>query len=212
MSASAKLLQIILILFNVAFLALGIVIVVSGAYYLDNTDQAQDPGGAHNTGLSLVVMGAVTILVGLMGCCGAFCRSRGLLIVYSVLLTALVVAQCVFGGMAISNSNNGDTVDQYARSYWSGAPLQTRIDYQQNNKCCGYNFPSPDFIQTKYDLLGAGPCGPLLRKQFSTMLLDGGVYLFVAAACEVLAIIISMVLIFDQSRRDSGFHRKQQLF
>lgn len=205
MSAAAKCLQVMLALFNMLFLVFGILVCVSGGYVF-SADEVTDE--QRTTSIALLVIGGLSIVIGLFGTCGAFCRSRGLLLTYAVLVILLILAQCIAGGLSISASQDQGRMAQYSDRLWTNMNNDLRNQFQKTNNCCGYNI----LMDRPGDQCPANvgvviPC----RSQFQDFVTRGfqmaGVYSFVAVVCELVAVTIAFILAFDERKRLQGYGR-----
>lgn len=56
-------------------------------------------------GVALIIFGVILFCISFFGCCGACCKYRPLLIVFVVLLSILVIAQAVIGGLFLAKES-----------------------------------------------------------------------------------------------------------
>lgn len=56
-------------------------------------------------GIALLVFGCVLFIIAFSACCGACCKSRLLLMVFIILMSVLVLAQAVVGGLFLAKSS-----------------------------------------------------------------------------------------------------------
>ena len=207
MSLAAKCLQVILAVFNLVFLAFGVLLIVGGSTLFHSAAGNQSTE-AYTNGLAVMIIGGVSVLIGLFGCFGAFCKSKFLLILYTILVGLLIIAQCVLGGFAMAAVDNDQKISNFAQSVWNSMTPDMRTQYQKDNKCCGYLLP---------DLTGAanGQCGgvaicaPILKDQLESLIKLSGIYLFVAAGVELVSILIAIILIVDDEKREAGWGQQK---
>lgn len=205
MSAAAKCLQCLLAVFNIVLLIFGILVCVSAAYYVQT---AQQSSTASSTGIVLAVVGGFMLLLALFGCIGSFFRSRCSLIVYVVLLGLLIIAQLVIGGIAVATADNDEKVRTIGSDIWNGLTASQRLDFQKKYECCGY----ANGGDRATDPLSCGitfpvGCQKTVTDAVSSTMEASGIYLFIAAGCQLIAGGIALVLVFDENKRKSGFGR-----
>ncbi|KAL5020161.1 hypothetical protein ScPMuIL_003053 [Solemya velum] len=107
-----------LIIFNIIFVLLGLGFVIAGAVFKFGTDLVKDEVsrvlddiptdivdnvslGSILNSLAIVFMavGAIMLLVGLLGCCGACCKARPLLVGYAIVVSLVLIVQIVGIGL-----------------------------------------------------------------------------------------------------------------
>jgi hypothetical protein len=198
MSAAAKCLQAMLAIFNLAYLALGIVIVLAGGGLLVVTNSSSTGASRDlfNIGIGLTVVGAVIILVSLFGTIGACCRARCSLMFYFVLLVLMAAAQIAIGSYSLALAQNDAKINEFAQSSWQSMNSTQQADFGEKYDCCGFDM-----------CLLQKPCGPVLEDQIQTSLNKGGIIFFACVGVEFFAGAIALILFFDESKRTSGFGR-----
>ena len=109
LGGGAPLSKYILIAVNTIFLLLGLGIGIAGVVFRFTTDllktnalkeilvnglDGEDIFGMFNfLSLFFIIMGFVIFIVGGLGCCGAFCSNRVLLVLYAIIVLLLLIAQ-----------------------------------------------------------------------------------------------------------------------
>ncbi|KAK1335705.1 hypothetical protein QTO34_003498 [Cnephaeus nilssonii] len=150
-SACVKVTKYFLFLFNLLFFILGGVILGFGVWILADRSsfisvlQASSP--SLNVGAYIFIgVGAVTMLMGFLGCVGAVNEVRCLLGMYFVFLLLILIAQVAAGVLFYFNMDKvkqemGSIVTKLIRDYKDGQEdsLQQGWDYvQAQGKCCGW--------------------------------------------------------------------------
>ncbi|XP_065175666.1 CD151 antigen-like [Sycon ciliatum] len=136
-----------LFFFNILFWVLGIAVFGVGIYVkTDHSDYAiiMDE---HSNGYSgtLIAVGAIVMVVGLVGCIGTLKENRTLLVVYASLVSLIFILECVAGGLGyqfrdklrdevIKGMNTtiakyDPAVNNRIRNAWKSV--------QAENECCG---------------------------------------------------------------------------
>jgi hypothetical protein len=203
MSASAKCLQAMLALFNLLFLAFGILVCISGGYAL-NSDGEQT-NQAKNISITILAVGATSVVIGVFGVCGAFCRSRALLITYAAMVILLILAQCVVGGLSFAGSQDQSRMTNYSAQIWTNMSNDMRNKFQADKNCCGFS-NALDQAGTQCPAAGAKiPCAPEFTSFVTNAFEFAGIYMFVAVGCEIVAVIMAFILAFDDRKRLTGY-------
>ena len=201
MSASSKCLQILLAIFNLAFLIFGIIVLTSGVSILMRADA---DSGAHGTGVGLLSIGATGVIIGVFGCIGGFLRSKMALILYCVLLICLIIVQIVLGSVSLSSTVDDGKIKEFSTAIWKGMDVNARNAYQEHYECCGYRTIIDGLPDLKCPIEGVlRPCANVLEEQVRYAVRGSSIFLFVSAIIEVIAVIISIILIVDNDRRKS---------
>ncbi|KAI3658922.1 hypothetical protein MP638_003165 [Amoeboaphelidium occidentale] len=210
MSCAAKCLQVVLALFNIAFLAVGIVITITGGAWLALLNSPNNP--VYNFAIATTVIGAVVIIAGFFGTIGACCRAKCTLILYTIFLGLLIIAQIAAGSYALAVSNDSAKVEELSKTAWNSLNTTQQAQFQQDFKCCGYSSPldSPD-LRCTVIIDGSGvsvpSCGSKIQNTVKMTLNNAGIYMFVSAAIELVCLIIAIILIVDDDKRKSGYGR-----
>lgn len=164
--------------------------------------RADSDSGAHGTGVGLLTVGAAGIIVGVSGCIGGFLRSKMTLIIYCVFLICLIIVQIVLGSVSLSSTVGDEKVREFSAAIWKGMDTNTRNAYQQHYECCGYRTITDGLPDLKCPIQGIlRPCANVLEEQVRYAVRGSSIFLFVSAIIEVIAVIISIVLIVDNDRR-----------
>lgn len=114
---------------NLIFLVLGIVVIIAGAYNIESTTDSNS--AVFQTSIAIMVAGGLSIALGLFGIMGALCRNSCMLVTYIVLLSLLVVVQCVLGGLALSYGESDDKISEFSRTIWMSMGEDTRNLFQE---------------------------------------------------------------------------------
>lgn len=153
-SACIKVTKYFLLLFNLLFLILGGVILGFGVWILADKSSfifvLQTSSSLFNVGAYVFIgVGAVTMLMGFLGCVGAVREVRCLLGLYFVFLLLVLIAQVAAGVLFYFNMGKvkqemSSIVAKLIRDYTDGEEdrLQQGWDYvQAQGKCCGWASP-----------------------------------------------------------------------
>nr|ACO14871.1 CD151 antigen [Caligus clemensi] len=94
--------------------------------------------------ICLVVMGLFVLILSLMGCCGITKRSPRLLMIYSISLIIMILAEAAIGALAycyrdyINSELRVNLFDKYQREYGSQKSVTDAVDQLQiGMRCCG---------------------------------------------------------------------------
>uniref|UniRef100_A0A8D2D9N7 Tetraspanin n=1 Tax=Sciurus vulgaris TaxID=55149 RepID=A0A8D2D9N7_SCIVU len=150
-AACVKVTKYFLFLFNLLFFILGAVILGFGVWILADRSSfisvLQTSSSSLKVGAYVFVgVGAVTMLMGFLGCVGAVNEVRCLLGLYFAFLLLILIAQVAAGTLFYFNvgklkQDMGDVVTQLIRNYNASSQdsLQEAWDYVQAQvKCCGW--------------------------------------------------------------------------
>ncbi|XP_052060280.1 23 kDa integral membrane protein-like isoform X2 [Mytilus californianus] len=165
LGCGASIAKVILIIVNTIFLILGLGIGIAGLVFRFGTDLLGDEikdamkslnvdvvGGinvydiASSLSLLLIIVGFFIFLVGGLGCCGACCQNRVLLVVYAIIVAILLIAQIVGVAMfAGFRSSFDDTFKTEFKKVLTTRYNQTGNEDLTNSydalfklyKCCG---------------------------------------------------------------------------
>lgn len=178
-TACIKVTKYFLFLFNLLFFLLGAVILGFGVWILADKNSfisvLQTSSSSLQVGAYVSIgVGAVTMLMGLLGCIGAVNEVRCLLGLYFVFLLLILIAQVTVGVLFYFNSDKlkqevGNMVMDIIRNYKVNASssreesLQEAWDYVQAQvECCGwssfYNWTENWEIQNSTELLYPCSC------------------------------------------------------
>jgi hypothetical protein len=202
MSASAKCLQAMLAIFNLALLIFGILIIAVSSYLIQNGTE----GDSRTAGLGLAIVSSLMTVIGFFGIVGAFCRQKCALIMYTVLLGFMIVIQLVGGGIALATAYNNDKVDSISRSVWNEFSTSQKESYQKSNNCCGYWNLADGGVFQDFCFISGG-CRSVLMDAVQGYLKKSATFMFVGAACEFVAAAIAFILITDTEKRYNGYGR-----
>lgn len=148
--------KILLFIFNLIFVILGIILIVSGIL-IHTSDQSFNVLAFDNVHPAFLSVGTITIVLGIIvfivaftGCCGAIKESKFLLTIFIVLLCIILILELagaimayVFRGSLEEEITNGllASLDQYnstaAEDTEEGRYTQAWDKAQQEFKCCG---------------------------------------------------------------------------
>uniref|UniRef100_A0A023FMU7 Tetraspanin n=1 Tax=Amblyomma cajennense TaxID=34607 RepID=A0A023FMU7_AMBCJ len=144
----------LLFIFNFFFAISGIVIIVCGGYSLHLFKKTGPVIGDDyvSAPVILIVVGSIVFLVAFLGCCGAMQESYCMLMLFSVFLFLILVAEIAAGALGfvykgkvnnIAEKRFTDTLKDYEReSKGKVKPVQEAWDFiQQQLKCCGVKGP-----------------------------------------------------------------------
>lgn len=176
-----------LLAINLVFLALGAALVGFGAYALNSNALGLTSKALPTAALAL---GVFVLVVSVLGCCGAAQENRCILFLYVAVLSILVVAQLVVGGLVLADRDNADKL---LGEGWDSAGNDGRVDLQNEFSCCGFEtetdnpgVPCPDTFD--------GPCLPALRDEFNDRLVVIGAIALALAFFEVSGLVLACCL------------------
>jgi len=166
MSLSMKLIRLLIVLFNLAFIIVGLTLLAIGIYMIKDPKMQQlrqllnpDLTSQYSQGLSyielfaivIIVIGGVCLVIGFLGCCGAIKGFRFLHVIYAIVIGIIILAEI---GIVIYYVANQDrfksqfvtTLQQAVRNQYVGPsidnsttnPFSVAFDFTQFNlQCCG---------------------------------------------------------------------------
>jgi len=167
MSLSMKLIRFLIVLFNLAFVVVGTVLLAIGVYVVKDPKLQQlrpllstDVASAYAQGLSyielfgigIIVVGGVLLAIGFLGCCGAIKGFRFLHVLYAVIVGIIILVEVavVIAFIAYQNQFRSQLVAKLRESittYYVGTPTNNSTivnsvslswDFTQFNlQCCG---------------------------------------------------------------------------
>lgn len=167
MSVSMKLIRLLIILFNLAFVVLGITLLAIGIYVMKDP-KMQKIGSLLNPeitatysqsltniqvfAVTLIVIGSVLLLIGFLGCCGAIKGFRFLHLIYAVVISLIIIAEVTVLILFVGYQNRFrielvSRLQHSIQNYYVGTPIGDRKtsnpislawDFAQLNlQCCG---------------------------------------------------------------------------
>ncbi|KAL3318932.1 cd9 antigen [Cichlidogyrus casuarinus] len=146
--------RVFMIVFNFLFTLIGFALLAGGLYFFFTETGAQQTGGnqAYQFSylgyilLAVAAIGCITLLLGILGCCGAFHYSRCILSFYFVLLLLLFAAEVAVGVIAFQNKGNVesyiDSILEQASQHGDSSKIIKFIESKFG--CCGYTQSRPD--------------------------------------------------------------------
>jgi len=167
MSLSMKFIRLLIVLFNLAFIVVGITLLAIGVYVVKDPKLQQlrpllNPNltSAYSQSLSyieifaiaIIVIGSILLLIGFLGCCGAIKGFRFLHVLYAVVIGAIIIAEIALVVVFVSYQNRfrSELVTKLRHSiatYYVGTPTDNSTivnpvslswDFAQFNlQCCG---------------------------------------------------------------------------
>lgn len=178
------------------------VVVVNASYFIASIKDFSEDTTNVSISITAAVVGGIAIVIGLLGAVGAFTRSKGFLTIYAVLLIVLAVVQCVAGGLALGLVGNRNRLDSIGSSIWENMAQDSKLNFQNNNSCCGYRNLADRPAGLCVALSG---CGNAFVDSLGNILQAAAICMFISFGLEVFAVIIALVLIFDDRRRERGY-------
>jgi hypothetical protein len=167
MSLSMKVIRLLIILFNLAFVVIGITLLALGVYVVRDPKLQQlrpllNPNltSAYSQSLSyieifaiaIIVIGGVLLAIGFLGCCGAIKGFRFLHVIYAIIIGLIILAEIALIVVFVAYQNQFkthlvSTLQQSIATYYVGTPTNnyTNVnpvslawDFAQFNLlCCG---------------------------------------------------------------------------
>ncbi|XP_064466309.1 23 kDa integral membrane protein-like [Ornithodoros turicata] len=148
-----KCIKNLLFIFNFFFAVSGILIIVCGGYSLHWFKNTGPVIGEHYIAgpVILIVIGSVVFLVAFLGCCGAMQESYCMLMLFSVFLFLILVAEIAAGALGFANKDKiqnlakkqfESSMKDYSRTSDKPNPTKLAWDFIQTElKCCGTDGP-----------------------------------------------------------------------
>ncbi|CAI5456413.1 unnamed protein product [Caenorhabditis angaria] len=159
----------------------------------------------------IIVMGAVMIVVAMLGCCGISGRSRLFLVIYAILVFLLFVATISCGVFLLYKKDGidvelSDALNYMVQHYYQGpGVVQEALDKLQTTfRCCG-NAGCSDFRVFRQDIprscdIRCDGCHYrimiALRIGFSVTL----IVFFAVVLCQLLTIIFALYFVFVREK------------
>ncbi|CAF0853050.1 unnamed protein product [Rotaria sp. Silwood1] len=167
MSLSMKFIRLLIVLFNMAFIVAGVTLLVIGIYILKdpkmqqlrpllNTDviakNSQNLSSIQIFAIVIIVIGGIILIIGFLGCCGAFKGFRFLHVIYAIIIGGIILAEIgiIIFFVAYQNRFKSQFVNKLQESivkYYVGTPINDSAivnsvsmswDFLQFNlQCCG---------------------------------------------------------------------------
>lgn len=167
MSLSMKLIRLLIVLFNLAFVVIGLILLAIGVYVVKDPKLQQlrpllnpDLTSAYSESLSyieifafaIIVVGGVLLAIGFLGCCGAIKGFRFLHVLYALVIGLIIVAEVVLVVVFVARQTQfrSELVTKLRTSiaiYYVGPPINNATtsnpvslswDFAQFNlQCCG---------------------------------------------------------------------------
>uniref|UniRef100_A0A1E1XIZ6 Tetraspanin n=1 Tax=Amblyomma aureolatum TaxID=187763 RepID=A0A1E1XIZ6_9ACAR len=143
----------LLFIFNFFFAISGIVIIVCGGYSLHLFKKTGPVIGDDyvSAPVILIVVGSIVFLIAFLGCCGAMQESYCMLMLFSVFLFLILVAEIAAGALGFVYKGKVDgiaadrflkTLEEYERETGKVKPVHEAWDFiQRQLQCCGVDGP-----------------------------------------------------------------------
>nr|XP_006823921.1 PREDICTED: CD151 antigen-like [Saccoglossus kowalevskii] len=159
LGCGAKCLKFLIFFFNFIFLIAGCAVLGVGVWiYIESTSIKAIMGSSLllNSAYTLMVAGAIAILMAALGCCGAWKENKCLLMTYFIALMIIFFAELVGGIMAYAYRNDAKfTVKKSMQSTLKEAyglegnkgVTDTWDDTQRKFECCGVEGNTTDAYQ-----------------------------------------------------------------
>lgn len=219
MNCASKLIQVIFVLLNLVFLALSVVLLMSGSEDFTHGDHGSlmrwEGGGnwwfwifTHaNNAVSLLV-GSTTIVMLLVGIWSGITKSRVCLAIYATMLVFVLIAETVFAILLFAKSANESSLESYASNAWD-LMINDRLNIQQNRNCCGFSSPVDRFGEMSASMANlmfrnatvcsstSYTCDSVLKTTIADGMRATGALFFGLSGCQVLTLLLALVLIFD---------------
>eukprot|EP01120_Amphizonella_sp_Union-15-10_P004260 TRINITY_DN14893_c0_g1_i1.p1 TRINITY_DN14893_c0_g1~~TRINITY_DN14893_c0_g1_i1.p1 ORF type:complete len:227 (-),score=18.31 TRINITY_DN14893_c0_g1_i1:98-778(-) len=188
--------QYSLVFINVLFFIIGILLIsLGGVGLLKSIPLISIPSLA--TGL--MILGAVVLLITFFGCCGAYCQSRFVMIVYIAVLIIIVIIQV---SIAIAASVASHKVETTAQLLWEKANPSDKIAFEKEFKCCGFanttDSPGSNCTNLNVTLGCYQAVKDIITSKMKVIEITAGVL----AAFEVVGLIFAIVLCRLLPRKD----------
>jgi len=167
MSLSMKFIRLLIVLFNLAFIVVGITLLAIGVFVVKDPKLQQlrpllnpDITSAYSQSLSyieifaiaIIVIGGVLLSIGFLGCCGAIKGFRFLHVLYAIVIGVIIIAEIAFIVIFVAyqkrfRSQLVTKLQDSIATYYVGTPTNNSTfvnpvslswDFTQFNlQCCG---------------------------------------------------------------------------
>ncbi|XP_065646390.1 CD151 antigen [Hydra vulgaris] len=156
LSCGMKFLKYLLFAFNFVFWICGIVVLGVGIYSRIKAKDWSSILGNDDSVLSvanlLIASGAIVMIIGFLGCCGAMKESKTMLASYAVLLILIFLMEIAAGIYAyvkkdkvlknVATNTKNSVINEYGGSTVAQKGFTDSVDYVQKQlKCCGAETP-----------------------------------------------------------------------
>jgi len=151
MGCCGGLFRVILITLNLVLFLGGCLMIGAGSYLhhqIKNNEEFLDNRGSQ-AGIAAIALGGIIALVSFLGCCGLCKKSTGMIKLYGICVTVLLVAQIGCGIFAYVKRGDADSIlergmksalDNYDPTDDTRKPLVEAWDALQHDlQCCGVN-------------------------------------------------------------------------
>jgi len=206
-SSVNKTIKTLLFFFNVLFWLSGIALIVIGALIKVQYGDYLSIADSKYTDISIfiIVIGVIVMVMGFLGCVGAWQENYCMLVTFAVVLTIIFIMQIVGGALGFAYRGKvQEEVDGILKrtvsNYYKEAGSKKFMDWAQKTfSCCGNKDGATEYSPKKPASCGSYKVG--CQKAFSSfaqdkMLIIGAVA--IAIACiQVLGIIFSALLAKD---------------
>ncbi|XP_061438599.1 CD9 antigen [Rhineura floridana] len=201
-----KCIKYLLFTFNFIFWLAGTAVLAIGLW-LRFDSQTKDIFDQENTSTFytgvyiLIGAGALIMLVGFLGCCGAIQESQcmlGLFFTFLLLIFALEVAAAIWGFK--NKSKIVDDMQEFYKSAYEkrqeSAARETLRAFQHSLNCCGYTGYEKELQDTcpKQDSLIGQPCPQAIQEVFTKKLDVIGAVGIAVGVVMIFGMIFSMIL------------------
>ncbi|XP_031165280.1 tetraspanin-1 [Sander lucioperca] len=167
--------KLMMVLFNLliflgglTLLAMGIWVSIDGSSFLQLLGPFSSQGMQFvNVGFFCIAIGAVLVLLGFMGCCGAHKESKCLLLTFFSIVLIIFIAEVAAGVVALAYSSFAEGIVRawattaLQKDYGSD-PVVTKIwnTTMTEIKCCGFTNYT-DFVGSKFEKENGGSLPPI---------------------------------------------------
>jgi len=168
MSLSMKFIRLLIVLFNLAFVVLGVLLLAVGIYVVKDPKMQQlrpllnpDITATYSQRFSnlevfaivIIAIGGVLLLIGFLGCCGAIKGFRCLHLVYAIVIGLIIIVEIaiVVAFISYQNQFRSELIPKLQDSiatYYVGTPIN-------NNTAVNSVSLAWDFIQFNLECCGA---------------------------------------------------------
>ncbi|KAF3835537.1 hypothetical protein F7725_028095 [Dissostichus mawsoni] len=152
---------------GLTLLAMGIWVSVDGGSFLQLLGPFSSQGMQFvNVGFFCIAIGAVLVLMGFLGCCGAHKDSKCLLLTFFSIILIIFIAEVAAGVVALAYSSFAEGiirawVTPALQKDYGSDPVVTKIwnTTMTELKCCGFNNYT-DFVGSKFEEENGGSLPP----------------------------------------------------
>lgn len=158
--------KIVVVTINLIFLIFGLAALIVGIVFKVGWDDVRDAfinlsddadfdlqSAGDILGYSGIIFGSFIVVVSLLGCIGACCKLRVLLVLYAIILIILIIAECAIVGVVATHADETEDaiskgLEKSLYNYYENSTNDVSRSYSalfDKLECCGVNNYSTSF-------------------------------------------------------------------